>query len=94
MTVEKVDAWKDDAGKLHESEGEAIAANAIIRFEKLRNDAIHVIELASRKATGEMHGGSIDFDKLEHFNHQTLQPLADYIAVLITESKSRTHKYG
>lgn len=81
---EQVTAWKDNAGTLHASEEEANTANKAIEHKRLRERVAKLF-----------HGnGDLILCNLEGFNHDTLQPLADYIAILIEDSKERTRRFG
>lgn len=91
----QVTAWKDNDGQLHESKEKAEEANKTIIRNRLRVDVTIIINNALRanNPSHEMHG-IFDIEYLEGLNHQYLQPLADYIFLLIEESKERTEKYG
>lgn len=84
---EKVTAWKDDGGNLYGTEQEAENANKVFARLKLKSAAVEVIKQLT--ADGIFH-----FDSMERYNHDSLQPLADYLAVLIEESKERTRRFG
>lgn len=87
----KVDAWMDNSGKLHATEHDAEKANDQLHFESMQECASDVISLAMRGSRGEL---PFHVAMLEGLNRDALQPLADYIILLMRQSDERSLKYG
>lgn len=94
-TPQPVNAWKDMEGKFHDTPEAATMANHAIVRSKLRDLAETVILQASQLDHPDPDiQGRFSITKLEHFNAEFLQPLADFVALLIAESNEKINKYG
>lgn len=81
VNITQKTVWLDSKHVQHDSEADAICAER-------RYAAEHVIDACFDDYE------KFDFGALERLNHQTLQPLLDYMQFLVDQSKERTEKFG
>lgn len=92
--IDQVNAFRDSRNILHLTLAEAENAERGYKLNDLHRLAQEVVDLASDLTNPDIDKRGFDLTYLQGLNHGTLQPLADYLQLLVANSINREKQFG